>query len=302
MHSNETRNQTHTHYYSYSWDYLSIICVTLAIINIILHCLGIWVMFKTTRKIKEHVEILSLSFNLICFGVFSIVHVTLLIELPAYGSLAIIFISANVVPFYAGMILLTLQRFFAIWLHLRYESSWVFLKRTHMMVASWLAGAAFLVIEILLLTRKIESAGIWLYFLISITPMIGLILTNCVFFCTYTYIYVKYRRATQATRNSLYRNRKAKFFTPVIICASFFLFGTIPHFLYQLHGEMRLSYVWFLLDGISNFFVYIFMNEKVMRLFKQKTQKHSKNRSTSQTVNSTCKNQDTSEMNQSNLA
>ena len=278
MHLNQTQNQTHSHYFSFTWDYLSITCVTLATTNIFLHCFGIWLLFKSKCKIKEHVEILSLSFNIICFCVFSIMNVILLIELPAFNPIPLMFIHANLVPFYAGMILLTLQRFFAIWLHLRYESSWVFLKRTHMVVVAWLVGAVYLVLGILYSTSMIKYG--WLHYLFLNTPNAGLVSTNAVFIFTYTYIYVKYRRATQATKNSLYRNRKSKFFTPVIICASFVVFGTIPHFLFHLHGDLRLSFLWFLLDGISNFFVYIFTNEKVTRLLKQKAQKRPKNRST----------------------
>uniref|UniRef100_A0A7M5UW68 Seven transmembrane protein n=1 Tax=Clytia hemisphaerica TaxID=252671 RepID=A0A7M5UW68_9CNID len=269
MKFNETRNQTQFNYDSFcSWDYVSVVCIVLAILTILLHCFGIWLLVKTKHKIKEHIEIISLSFNLICFGVSAIVHVTLLTELPNYESVAAICAHANLIPFYSGMILLTLQRFFAIWLHLRYESSWVFLKRTHRVVVSWLVGGMILVLHMLFASGVIKSVA-WLFYLVSVLPQIGFFSTIIIFVFTYTYIYTKYRQSTQTTRNSMYKNRKSKLFTPVFICGSFFFFGTVPHFVDPFHREKYLFYVWFLLDGISNFFVYIFMNKKIMKFCKK---------------------------------
>ena len=239
-----------------SWDWLSVLCLLLAILTILLHSLGIWWLMKTKCKIREHIEIFSLSISLIVWSCFQTIRITIEIEYP-YSTKYFYGITASlVIPMYSAMILLTLQRFFAIWLHLRYESSWVFLKQTHMVVVSWIACVVFFIVILVGNITEIFSSKIWPAF----SAGSGVLFTNFTFFGVYTYIYVKYRRSTQATKNTLYRNRKAKFFTPIIICSSFFFFGTLPHFFTALMPpDSRYPIIWLFLDGISNSFVYIFM-------------------------------------------
>ena len=137
-----------------------------------------------------------------------------------------------------------------------------------MVVASWVTGVLFFGIAITIRTLDVLSEGDWKQFMLAV-PTIGLITTNITFVSVYTYIYIKYRQAAEATRSSLYQNRKAKIFAPFVICVSFFLFGTLPHFFEFLISNFRYTYLWFYTDGISNFFVYVFMNEKIQRRWKK---------------------------------
>ena len=239
------------------WEWLSITCICLAFLVVLLHSLGIWFLIKTNLEITENIEIFSLSISLIVLSVFQTIRITIETEYPNYAKYFYGIVASLVIPMYSAMILLTLQRFFAIWLHLRYESSWVFLKRTHMVVVSWIACVSIFAITLVLnltQTFTLKAHG---------TAVTGVLSTNLVFASVYIYIYIKYRRATQTTKDSLYRNRKNKIFTPIIICASFFIFGTLPHtFRALVKTDYRYNFAWFCLDGISDSIVYIFMNEK----------------------------------------
>ena len=217
---------------------------------------------------KENVEVISLSFSFIVLSLFSIPRIVSAIEYPKYSRVFFGFNSSLFIPMYSAMILLTLQRFFAIWLHLRYESSWVCHKRTHMVVVSWVISGIFLVTTVTGYWLKLMSFEVWVYLTISISGF-GLFLTNASFLVVYSYIYIKYRKSNQTTRNVMYKNRKTKIFTPFVICLSFFIFGTLPHLLRSLVDSYLYSLLWFYLDGLSNSIVYIFMNGSVRRCFRQ---------------------------------
>ena len=252
---------------TYEWDSLSISCIIFAILPIILHTLAIWFLLKTNHSssIEQNVELLSLSMSIVVFCSISIVRVSIDIESPGHTKLIYGFNVASAIPFYSAMILLTLQRFFAIWLHLRYESSWVFLKRTHMVVA-FLLGSVLYFLTVLIVYFFGIGKTMFLYYL----PLAILAFcpsgTNIVFISVYIYIYIKFKRANQGTRNSLYRNQKSKIFAPFLICLSFFLFGTLPHFFQSLVNDFRYAFMWFYVDAVISSFVYIFNENALNRL------------------------------------
>ena len=208
--------------------------------------------------------------------------ITTYVQCPQYARLAGGLTISLTIPLYSGMILATMQRFFAIWLHLRYETSTLYLHRTKYVVCTWVASLLFSAANVsVYLTQNLESEA-WNMFL-KIIPSIGLFGTNIIFFIVYTYIYIKYRKATNDLRTSLYRKRKAKIFTPFVICLSFFMFGTLPHLFKSQVSDVRYSHFWFYLDGISNSFVYVFMNKNVLVWF---TKCGNKNRIASQQTTS----------------
>ena len=103
---------------------------------------------------------------------------------------------------------------------------------------------------------------------------ISLVAVNGTFLTVYVYIYIKFRRANQEARSSLYGNRnRAKFFTPFIICGTFFIFATLPCALFNsLIEDIRYTYLGIYLDAMCNSIVYIFLNENVVnRIQRWKT-------------------------------
>ena len=252
-----------------AWDWLSIVCIVLASITTMLHSLGIRCLLKTRGSwtIRRNSELLSVSFSFICVSLFSTIRISLQIEAPSKIPFGLVV--GFLIPLYSGMILLTLQRFFAIWLHLRYESSWIYCKRLHLVACSWLIGVTYIVITLTLYFMGLTNSPMWLL-IVKFIPISGIFTTNVTFFSVYTYIFIKYRRAKQGIRNSLYNNRRAKIFTPFIICFSFFTFGTIPHAFRAILPELvHYSFLWLSLDGISSSVVYIFMKNGLMKYLKR---------------------------------
>ena len=255
---------------------LSIGCIFFAITVICFHSTGAICLLKTNRNFRDNIELFSLSLSSVFHYILSIFRFVLSSRYPTLSNMKhnlhhvpiIIFhdtlFEALIIPILSSMIALTVQRFFAIRLHLRYESSWVYLYRTHIIIASWIfAFIVFVVTMTIGLTKQVDPQ-IW-EIMDAILSGISLLAINVTFFTVYIYIYIKFKRATQATRNSIYHNQNnAKFFTPFIICGSFFTFGTLPYLFISFTTDIRYVYIGTYIDGIMNSIVYIFLNEKVV--------------------------------------
>ena len=262
-------------------DGLSISCIMLGITVIALHCIGATFLFKTNRNFNENIELFTLSSSSVVlyilfiagtiYGTFYPEYYFLrsqseLEKLPKAASILVSFIYISMIPIYTAMISLTLQRFFAIWLHLRYETSWIFLNRTKIIIASLLLVILTLIAAIsIIYTFGIDSLA-W-KIAIRFIPAIGMVATNLTFFSVYIYIYIKLKQARQ--QHTYGNQNKAKFFAPIIICGSFFVFGTLPYFFNHLMTDVRYIYLGVYVDGITNSIVFIFLNEKVVNRIRR---------------------------------
>ena len=259
-------------------DGLSISCILLGITVIALHFSGATFLLKTNPNLGEHIEIYSLSLSSAIVYIMSIARIIFgtyypeylkiqfdLKQLPKYVGIFSSLQSSSVIPIFTAVISLTLQRFFAIRLHLLYETSWIYLNRNRILITSWVFGfIIFLVTLIIEHLIGIESQ-IW-HVVINIVLAITLVATNIIFFAVYIYIYIKFRQA----RQDVYHNQnKATFFTPIIICGSFFVFGTLPVFFSSLIRDVRYIYLAAYFDGITNSIVYAFLNEKVVNRIRR---------------------------------
>ena len=259
-------------------DGFSVSCIILGIIVIALHFIGATFLLKTNRNFTEHIELFSLSLSSVIIYILTIVRTIYGIHYPEYLKIDVDFKklpkfasihsssqSSMVIPTFTSIISLTLQRYFAIRLHLRYEASWVFLNRTWIIVSSWFFGCmiffATLIIEHVI---GIDSK-VW-NIVIGIFLFLTLLATNVIFFAVYIYIYIKLRQS----RQRIYGNQsKGKLFTPIIICSSFYVFSTLPYFFNSLIIDVRYIYLASYFDGITNSVVYIFLNEKVVNRIRR---------------------------------
>ena len=262
----------------YSWDWFTYTIIALNTLTTILHSVGALVIIlqqssaptlspttpntKSTR-IKNNVEILSMSTAIIATTTVSTVSVTKHSESVLIAHITFPITVALLFPFYCSMIFLTLQRYFAISLHLRYEASWIHLQRANITFASWIVGLIFLATTLSFVYTGM-FANVLSWSLVGVI-IFGLLATNTVFITVYIYIYIKYRRATEDTQKTLYKKKRAKIFIPFILCASFFFFGTLPHMFMPQVNDNRFSYLWFDLDCITNSLVYIFANRELHR-------------------------------------
>ena len=258
----------------YTWDWFSYLIITLNMLTTILHSVGALVIIRRqsstltsgstssqsqSTRIKNNVELLSMSIAIIASTTVSTFSITMQAE-SIGNRFAFPMTASLLLPFYCSMIFLTLQRFFAISLHLRYESSWIHLQRVNITLASWIVGLIFMAT-----TLSFVYNGTLLNCPIVGVIIFGLLATNAVFITVYIYIYIKYREATENTQKTLYKRKRTKIFIPFIICASFFLFGTLPHAFMPQINDSRYSYLWFNLDCITNSLVYIFANRELSR-------------------------------------
>ena len=256
----------------------AIFCIIIGFVAISFHCTGAGFLLKTTSSFTENVELLSLSLASSIY--YSLANMDIIIRLTfkePFGDFTrykyiVIFGHTLLIPLFSAMIFLTVQRFFAVWYHLRYETSWVFRKRTYLIAGSWmLAGVLFLVISFIDVLQG-EKSNVWLHYIYNVT-VIGLMVTNLSFLAVYSYIYYKYHqtRRQNASQSSFYENRKAKFFTPFLVCFSFFVFGTVP-MLFNSVGvnvDVNIMILGSFLDGVCNSLVYVFLNERFVSWFRR---------------------------------
>ena len=246
-------------------------CVSLVLSSLALVFNGAGLIFLFHKKsiLAKNAEIFSISAATILYS--TVMSVRLLCSRYLSDPVPVDFILYNVfntcmIPFYGNMIILTLQRYFAIRLHLRYQNSWVKLHHTQAIVFTWVFGAFYLVLTIVWLL-VIGPSPVWLY-VIWVQGALGPVVTNLIFVIVYVYIYIKYREANESSNVLL--KKKRKIFTPFIICFSFFIFGTVPHFFQSKVKKLSYSVIWFSLDGIVNSFVYLAFNQRLARRFKGK--------------------------------
>lgn len=259
----------------YSWDWFSYTVIALNTLTTILHGIGAFFIINQqhstssstlpntqSTRIKNNIELLSMSIAIIISTAVATINMIMQIEYTE-NSFTFPITVALLLPFYCSMIFLTLQRFFAIRLHLRYETSWIHVQRVNITLSSWIVGMIFLA-TILSFVYTGTFANMLSWYLVGVI-ILGLLATNFVFITVYIYIYIKYRKATKSTQKALYKRKQAKIFIPFIICASFFFFGTLPHAFMPKVNDNRYSYLWFDLDCIGNSLVYVFANRELRR-------------------------------------
>lgn len=249
------------------WTSLDTTCIILCISVIIIHTYGIYLFFKTTRRNQNfdarnnNFEIISLSFSTIVMAVAYINHVIIASLKPALLVYSVIPIYMMSLPFYGSLIMLTLQRFFAIYFHLRYQSTFVYHKRKHMVIAFYACAGGFGIIDVGLYIAG-EGKGVAIY-LEKTVVMAALFATNVIFIVVYIYIFIKYKRASRHEQTSFYKPERSTFFTPIIIYVSLLIFGTIPYMFHSLVQGIQYVVIWFCLDSFSNSIVYLVLHPTI---------------------------------------
>lgn len=236
-----------------------VISLVLSFCTIFVHGIGLLLVFRKKSIILKHAEIFSISCSTVLLNL--IMTVRLLVVCYFNDRLIDRYLynlgNAITVPFYGNVIILTLQRFFAIRLHLMFEDSWIKLKRISAVISTWLIAFIFLATTFVWLIITGPNP-VWQY-VIWIQGSIGPILVNIISISVYIYIYIKYKRAKET--KELFKKKKRKIFSPFIICLSFLIFGTLPHFFQHKVKKLSYSLIWFSLDGISNSIVYLILNK-----------------------------------------
>ena len=250
-----------------TWTTLDSICIILCVFVIIIHMYGINLFFKTTRRKRNfdvrntYFEIISLSISTIVMAAAYINHVIVASLKPALVIYTVIPIYIMTLPFYGSLIMLTLQRFFALYFHLRYQSTTMYRKRKHFVMAFYACAGVFGAIDaVIYLAGGGKAVAIYLE---KTMIMASLFATNVTFIAVYIYIFIKYRRASRQEQTSFYKPKRTAFFTPVIIYISLLIFGTIPYMFHSLVQGVQYVVIWFCLDSFSNSIVYLFLHPTI---------------------------------------
>ena len=246
---------------------VDVISLVLSLCTACIHGTGLLLLFRRKSIVSKHAEIFSIALSTVLSTL--IMHVRILTARYLNDQFIDWFLYALfnsfTIPFYGSMIILTLQRYFAIRLHLRFQDSWANLKRIPAVIFTWLITFVFLITTIVWLILSGPNP-IWQH-VIWVQGSIGPVLTNFIFIGVYIYIYIKYRKARNT--RELFK-KKRRIFTPFIICFSFLIFGTLPHFFQYKVKKLSYSIIWFSLDGITNSVVYLFLNKRLVVHFKRR--------------------------------
>ena len=248
-----------------TWSVLDSICIALCVSVVAIHSYGIFLFIKITRTNfdarNNNIEIISLSVSTIVLAVVYITHVFVTSFRPSIEIYSTILIYAASLPFYGSLIMLTLQRFFALYFHLRYQSSMVYRKRRYLMLTFYVAALVLGVIEgMIYLLGGNKEVVIYIEKSFSVAALFA---TNVIFIVVYVYIFIKYRRASRLEKRSLYRPKRNAFFTPIIVYVSLLAFGTLPYMFHNLVQGIQYVIIWFCLDSFSNSIVYLVLHPTI---------------------------------------
>lgn len=218
---------------------------------------------RKERSNQDNVPIISILSTGLVAAVNRIIGVTLYIY---YGFINEYWMTVDVfvrTSLHSGMIIMTLERFLAIYLHLRYQVSWFKRNRNKILVSLWFLSFLLLIIEFVLV-----CLDEWQALFHTVIIVAGNISTNVVFLTVYSYIYRAFRRANAEMKENLFRREKRKIFTPFFTVLSFLLLGTLPHFIPTLVPTKYHMIIWVSLDSICNAAIFIFGNPQVRKSVK----------------------------------
>lgn len=233
-------------------DVLRIIPLILHVISILLHTLGIYLLRQQTLNTSNQIPLLlNLSIAEIFMSVFDFTYNILQhsnVDKNTTEYFYTIQCTCFVISYFLILIVLTLDRFFEVYLNITYP---VYFSRkivSRCLAVCWIIGFTLCFLLVMLrYTINIDSLRV--VFLILFPTFESIFFTVAVF--TYGYIFKKYRKANLSqvkggSNTSLQRRtfKRRKFFVPTLIIVTFFFFAIIPD---QLH-----LFLFYLYDAGSN--------------------------------------------------
>ena len=117
-------------------DGFSIFFVIFGVIVISLHSTGARFLIKTTSSINENIELLSLSLASCIYYLNGIIRILLSRSIMNFGDPSRLmkymfgFFDTMLIPLFSAMVLLTLQRFFAVWYHVKQDDKTQFVEQS----------------------------------------------------------------------------------------------------------------------------------------------------------------------------
>jgi len=241
----------------HTWDFINIF---LSILVICLHTSCLYLLVKKKHSNKHCFIASILTFELVLC-------VCMLLYYPIYNRFPRAYhkyralLSALNIPYTCSMVLLTLERFLEVYLHLKYYISWFNKHRIKLCLLSWLAMVVYALAMLIAFTSYgvDEKSFLTVYSVYRYTFQALILL---LFLVVYSYLYTKFKKmlflpgggrhgglriVRQAQQNSV--------FVPFFMVLSFILFVTVPTFMYLESSKPHawkfiLNRLHFLTDGL----------------------------------------------------
>jgi hypothetical protein len=235
----------------------------LTVINMIEHSLGSFLLY---RRRKEFMLLFLFS---TCNLIYSAVNFGFFIVTITHTSAKVYVIYATLmrIPFFWLMIMLTLERFLVIFLHLRYKNSLFERYKITLSMLSWVVFIILTTVTVIL--YKVYNYGNFYNNLIRTEyHLLGHFIVIVVFAGCYGYIYIKLKKL-RLSQNAVYENRKWKIFVPFIIVLSFLIFRGITEIVTVFHLKKLQLYIVFIynLDFTMNGIAYVFLQPTLRKDF-----------------------------------
>lgn len=244
---------------------------TFNIIIVFEHLIGAYLLFRRRR------EFTILLFFSTCNLIYACVNIGYFSVIAAKcgkrtTDIYVIYATSMRIPFYWLMIMLTIERFLVVYIHLRYSNSWFDRHKEKLCIASWVTYIVFCVSVNIAYVKLDSSSNFYNDLLRTKYTLLGHLLIVVIFVSVYGYIYWKIRiLKTQVVMNDRLETRKWKVFVPFFIVLSFLIFRGITELVAVFHLKtLKVYIVWiYSFDFFVNGIVYIFLQPVLRRDFKR---------------------------------
>ena len=239
--------------------YIDILNHLLFITNVILHSVGLYLISKVSKEFKRrNVQIVNVSVATILLG---LVH-EIRSVLPTGNQVRPYLLELKLtfkIPYYLSMIILSIDRFCAVYMHLRYPSSWIARSTFKMTAIPW-SFQLVILISVFVFREKIKKP------LRTITTITN-ILTGGVFFIVYPYLFLRFR---EMIKKEMYpteqvKKERRKIFAPFTVMLTFVILQTIPVTIAFSTTLVKMVHPLLMVDGLVNGIIYIFLQHEIRR-------------------------------------
>lgn len=273
---------------------------TIRVINSVMHTVGCYILVRQYRNGKDTPQqayIINLSLaealqNFFCSlfvspGLAQIPdHAAATVDMLQQTIVIIVEISINLV-YYVSMIFITFDKFFEIWLNLKYPLYWSVRKAKYLLKATWLVCALACIVCLTAYKLKVFDYYPYIWY-IYLSLDVVFVTTATI---AYVFIFIKYKQTRQVpahiahSHENLTRNnnifdvfRHSRFYMTVLLISSFIVFKVTPDVLFFIFrvaddrediSVYELDMVVFHSWAISDFldaWIYIFAQKTVRKM------------------------------------
>lgn len=284
---------------------LNSILLVLNLTNVILHSFGIYLLKIVCKRFKKTEQLVFLAHLSIAESLMNFIELIRRILdflwiydirshviIEAHHYLQIVSLTGISFVFYMEMLYITFDRLVSILMNVYYPLYWNVTKTRYLLYATWLVGAILCVT--ICVTHYILHFNWRMPTFTYFYPIVD-VLFIILSIITYTLIFYKYWKSAkkigankntpgvlQSKQSGFTFFRKSRFYIPVLLITTFFLFTASSDLIYLSYVRLvgkeseTLLVVCWILYAVSNLIdvlIYIFMHHRVKTVLKEKVQR-----------------------------